>query len=82
MESGDGRYDIAMHPKSSTDCAVLLELKRGEEAHLASYAEEALEQIEQRHYIDLIRDFGHQGKILCYGIAAFKKHVAIKLKIL
>ena len=79
MESGEGRYDIAMHPKKPNDLAVVIEFKKGENSNLEPLALEALKQIEERNYISLIREFGYQGQILCYGIAVHKKQSIVKL---
>lgn len=82
LESGDGRYDIAMHPKKRGDPAIIIEFKKGEDLDLELLAIAALEQIEEKNYAGLIRDFGYKGEVLCYGVAAFKKHVVSKLKVI
>src|SRR3990167_2468526 len=83
LESGDGRYDIFMHPKNSADQAVVLELKKGESVtELDKLAEQALEQIQEKKYILLAKDFGYKGKVFCYGIAAFKKNLIAKIEII
>ena len=83
LESGDGRYDIFMHPKNSADQAVVLELKKGESVtELDKLAEQALEQIKEKKYILLAKDFGYKGKVFCYGIAALKKNLIAKMEII
>ncbi|MBM3198644.1 MAG: hypothetical protein FJZ58_05250 [Chlamydiae bacterium] len=83
LESGDGRYDIAMHPKNIEDPAVILEFKKSpSSSRLESLSKQALKQIEANNYQALLHDFGYKGKVLCYGIAAFKKHVVVKCRIL
>ena len=63
LESGDGRYDIAMHPKQPSDPAVVIEFKKGEDLQLEPLALQALQQIEEKNYVGLIRDFDH--KVRC-----------------
>ncbi|MBM3198229.1 MAG: hypothetical protein FJZ58_03130 [Chlamydiae bacterium] len=79
LESGKGRYDIAMHPRRSNDLAVVIELKKGHNSNLEPLADEAMRQVQDKNYTAIFRDFGYQGAVLCYGIAAFKKQVAVKL---
>lgn len=78
-ESGDGRYDICLKSMDVEKPVVIIELKLA-----ASYADmeekcrQAAAQIEMKHYEeDLIRD-GYQ-KVLCYGIAFYKKNCRISL---
>ncbi len=80
-ESGDGRYDIMLMPRDHNDIGVLLEFKKTErstQAVLAKAADKALEQIKAHDYKKQRRDFGYQGKILCYGISACGKHIVVK----
>ena len=78
LESGDGRYDIAMHPKKDNDPAILIEFKKGKDRKLENLAEQALKQITSKQYESALKDFGYKGKVLCYGIATFKKHLIAK----
>lgn len=78
-ESGDGRYDICLKSMDVEKPVVIIELKLA-----ASYADmeekcrQAAAQIEMKHYEeDLVRD-GYQ-KVLCYGIAFYKKNCRISL---
>ena len=71
-----------MHPKKVGDPAIVIELKKGDDLQLEALSLQALEQIEDRNYVGLIRDFGYKGPILCYGVAAFRKHSVAKLKII
>ena len=81
LESGTGRADILMYPKHNCDLAVVLELKKGTKAEeLDSLSSQALEQIKEKKYCALVKEFGYQGKILCYGIAVFKKKLLAKLE--
>lgn len=66
-ESGYGRYDVAVMPKSKKNPGMLFEFKTAEdEASMESRAEEALAQIQQNDYaaelrredVDIIRYYG------------------------
>jgi len=43
-------------------------------------AEQALKQITSKQYESALKDFGYKGKVLCYGIATFKKHLVAKME--
>ena len=45
LESGKGRYDIAMYPKKENDLAIIIEFKKGKDSNLEKLTEEALNQI-------------------------------------
>ena len=82
LESGFGRYDICLHPrKGIKDPAVILEFKKGKDNELEKLADEALQQIRENRYESLARDFGYKGKVICYGIAGFKKRLVTKMEI-
>ena len=81
LESGHGRYDILMKPKNNSDLAAIIELKKGPKKELDKLAEEALAQIREKNYIAQLRDFGYTGKIFCYGVAVYKKHLVAKMEI-
>ncbi|MBS0628466.1 MAG: AAA family ATPase [Verrucomicrobia bacterium] len=82
LESGYGRYDILMHPKNSRDFAVLLEFKKGKSSSgLNKLAEEAMKQMQEKKYISMLRDFGYEGKVFCYGVAVYKKELVAKMKV-
>ena len=78
LESGTGRYDILMYPKKPQDPAIIIEFKKGKDLKLEKLADLALKQIKTGKYESQIRDFGYRGQILCYGMASFKKHLAVK----
>jgi hypothetical protein len=79
IESGKGRYDIMLCPRScSQDPAVILEFKKGE--HLEKLAEEALAQIQEKNYIARLQKLRFSGSVLCYGIASYKKELVVKLE--
>ena len=79
LESGSGRYDIAMYPKRNNDLAVVIEFKKGKDLKLEKLADQALKQIKANKYESSLKDFGYSGKVLCYGIAIFKKHLVAKI---
>ena len=82
LESGHGRYDILLIPKKN-DKAIVIEFKKGKNTQgLHSLSNEALEQIKDKNYISQLRDFGYTGKVFCYGIAIFKKHLVAKMELL
>ncbi|MBS0626770.1 MAG: AAA family ATPase [Verrucomicrobia bacterium] len=82
LESGVGRYDIAMYPKKASDVAVIIEFKKGKDLKLEKLADQALKQIKSNKYESSLKDFGYKGKVLCYGIATFKKHLVAKMEII
>ena len=80
-ESGEGRFDLAIFPKEKGSFGAILEFKTAAtEAELEKRAEEALQQIEGKNYIQafLSRDIP-EGHILKYGIAFCGKHVKIQV---
>lgn len=79
-EAGDGRYDICLMSLDVEKPAIILELKvAASYAEMEKKSESAAEQIQMKHYEeDLIRD-GYQ-KVLCYGIAFYKKNCKITLR--
>ena len=78
-ESGYGRYDIAILPKTKGQPGVVLELKMAEsEAALPQKAEEALTQIETHAYTDELKS--REAKpIRCYGIAFYEKMACVRM---
>ncbi len=80
LESGTGRYDILMYPKKPNDPGIIIEFKKGKDLKLEKLADLALKQIKTNKYESQIREFGYMGKILCYGMASFKKYLAIKME--
>ena len=79
LESGDGRYDIAMYPKKG-DLAILIEFKKGKDRKLEKLADQALQQITLNRYEASLKDFGYKGEVLCYGVGTFKKRLLAKMK--
>lgn len=77
-ESGYGRFDLALVPRSKNVCGVLLEFKKADnKADLPAKAEAAAEQIESREYAVM---FSEQDidKVWKYGVAFCGKHVCLR----
>jgi len=84
-ESGHGRYDIMLMPKTLQGHGILIEFKRAKNKKgekLAALAQEALEQIKSLDYKTHMRTDGYLGQILCYGIAVSGKHVVVAMEII
>ena len=78
-ESGEGRYDIQMTPKTTKLPGILIELKAGKNLsaeQLKRLSEEALNQIEERRYDAELSARGIKA-ILKYGVAFSGKQVEI-----
>ncbi|MCB1119410.1 MAG: AAA family ATPase [Chlamydiia bacterium] len=83
-ESGLGRYDVLLIPKDTSQLGLIIEFKRtfAERGDtLASAAEAALQQIEEKQYQQELKQRGI-ASILALGIAFQGKQVLIKEKIL
>jgi hypothetical protein len=80
-ESGEGRYDIQLLPKSNQLPGILVELKAAKEksADLRALADEALSQIEQKHYETEMLSQGITN-IIKYGVAFCRKNVEVHMK--
>ena len=81
-ESGNGRYDIALEPKSSAGLpGIIIEVKakRDDNESLAALAQKALAQIEEKQYDTEMKSRGIKTT-LKYGIAFYKKDVEIATK--
>ncbi len=71
-ESGDGRADIRMLSKEPDKRAhIIIEFKCDEDTKAA--AKKALQQIYEKRYVEGLRAMAPTGKILCLGIAHYKK---------
>ncbi len=79
-ESGDGRYDIMLMPRTEKDYGIVIEFKKSPLKTLNQAAEKALKQIKKNDYIAQLRTFGYQGKVFCYGIAATGKKLVVKME--
>lgn len=69
-EMGEGYSDILV--ETDSDRGMILEIKYAHNENLAQACQEALNQIEIRHYADELRDEGIE-KIYKYGIACYLK---------
>jgi len=79
-ESGDGRYDIMLKPRKSEDPGILIEFKKAKSDKsktLRTAANKAVKQIKALNYETQLKTFDYQGPIFCYGIAVYRKHIAI-----
>ncbi len=77
-ESGYGRFDLALLPKSPDGQGVILEFKRAEsEAQLQEKAKEALQQIEDMAYMTELQE-RQIHKVWKYGIAFYGKRIAME----
>lgn len=82
-ESGDGRYDIELKPKSSRLPGILIELKAEKdctEDRLRKLSETALKQIAEKRYDTEMRMAGVKT-IYKYGVAFSGKRVAVSSEI-
>ena len=77
-ESGDGRPDLLFLERYGRKVAVIFELKASKERTLDAMVNEALQQIEDRHYDSELIQEGYQ-KIIKYGVAFREKTCLIKL---
>ena len=78
-ESGTGRYDLVLEPKSATFPGIIMEFKATKSAdgkHLAKLAEDGLKQIQENHYDTDMNERGITD-ILKYGIAFCGKQVEV-----
>ena len=76
-ESGYGRFDLMLEPKNHSMPGIIMEFKATKNiSELTACAEEALEQIDEKHYDVDMRDRGIR-EIAKYGIAFCGKNVEI-----
>lgn len=79
LESGEGRYDIQLSPKSGNLPGILIELKAAKKVsqpELKKLSESALNQIEERRYDTDMKSKGVRS-IIKYGVAFSGKQVEI-----
>ena len=77
LESGYGRFDIAMFPKKRSLPGILMEFKTVKrEKEMARAAERAHRQIKERSYATRLREYGVDD-VWTYGIAFCGKHVEL-----
>lgn len=78
-EGGMGRYDIAVRNLDVAKTPMILELKVSDTYKgMESACNEALKQIEEKHYDDWLPDEGY-SEVLNYGVAFFKKQCRVKV---
>lgn len=77
-ESGNGRYDIALEPKKKNLPGIIIEVKakRKPAASLKDLAQNALAQINNKHYDTEMRSRGIK-QIYKYGIAFYQKEAEV-----
>ena len=79
-ESGEGRYDIVLKPYDERQPAIILELKRVQRfTEMEKMCQEALQQIEDKHYDAGLLDEGYMV-IKKYGICFCKKSCMVMIK--
>ena len=77
QESGLGRFDIAIFPRSLNDRGLVLELKTASSlAELKLMAQKACEQLKNQKYIEGMLAAGYED-VVGYGIAFYKKSCVI-----
>ena len=79
-ESGEGRYDIQLAPKTNTLPGILIELKAEKkctEQELKGLAETALKQINDKKYDTEMKERGVKT-VFKYGVAFSGKHVEVE----
>lgn len=77
IESGDGYSDIIIEI-DDYNTGIIIEVKYGENENMDSGCAQALKQIEERNYSELLKNNGITN-ILKYGIACYKKRCKIVL---
>ena len=78
-ESGEGRFDLVLEPKVHFLPGIIMEFKATKnDAGLSASADEALKQIEDKHYDTDMKDRGIR-EIVKYGIAFAGKNVEIAI---
>jgi hypothetical protein len=78
-ESGEGRFDLSLEPKTKAFPGIIMEFKAAksyEADRLAVLADDALAQIEKKHYDTDMKDRGITN-IIKYGIAFCGKNVEV-----
>ena len=79
-ESGDGRSDIYIKPLSIFQRAVIIEIKICDKPkELFTKCEDALNQIDEKHYEDELNEEGYDD-VIKYGIAFYRKDCLIKVR--
>ena len=76
-ESGDGYCDILVEIDSE-ETGIAIEMKYAENGDMDAGCREALKQIDERRYTELLEEDG-MTKILKYGIACYRKRCRVML---
>lgn len=78
-EAGEERYDICLKSLDVEKPVVIFELKLAESySDMETKSRQAVEQIQLKHYEEGLVQDGFR-KILCYGIAFYKKNCKVML---
>ena len=81
-ESGYGRADLVLEPKNKINPAYIFEFKAvNNEDELENYAKAGFEQIKEKEYDVELRNRG-VNKIVCVGLAFYKKKLKMKYEII
>lgn len=79
-EGGTGRSDLFIKPLTRRKAAFVIEFKIADKyEHLGKKAEEALQQIEDKCYVEELKNDGYQT-VIKYGISFYRKDCMIKIK--
>lgn len=79
-EGGTGRSDLFIKPPTRRKAAFVIEFKIADKfEQLEKKADEALQQIADRRYVDELKNDGFQT-VIQYGIAFFRKDCMVKIK--
>lgn len=79
-EGGTGRSDLFIKPLTRRKAAFVIEFKIADKyEHLGKKAEEALRQIEDKCYVEELKNDGYQT-VIKYGISFYKKDCIIKME--
>ncbi|PWU05716.1 MAG: AAA family ATPase [Verrucomicrobia bacterium] len=77
QESGLGRFDVIFIPKNKKEKGILLEFKKSTTADfLLNNAQEALEQIKDKYYLEIFKQHSIT-EVLAIGLAFFGKQVEL-----
>ena len=81
-ESGHGRADLVLEPKNKINPAYIFEFKVvNNEDELENYAKAGFEQIKEKEYDVELRNRG-TGRIVCVGLAFYRKKIKMKYEIM
>ena len=81
-ESGYGRADLVLEPKNKINPAYIFEFKVvNNEDELENYAKAGFEQIKEKEYDVELRNRG-VGRIVCVGLAFYRKKIKMKYEIM